>query len=107
MNKLAPFLWFNDNAEEAAAFYLSVFPHARKLNELRRMGRRLAELGAVLFTTATEPTAISACVDDFFAIEARRGKKTKRAHDPPVPGTGSSQTCGLPSQLAMAAPRGK
>ncbi len=29
MNKLAPFLWFNDNAEDAANFYLNVFPHAR------------------------------------------------------------------------------
>lgn len=38
MNKLAPFLWFNDNAEEAAEFYLSVFPHARKLGELRSQG---------------------------------------------------------------------
>jgi predicted 3-demethylubiquinone-9 3-methyltransferase (glyoxalase superfamily) len=28
MNKLAPFLWFNDNAEEAAELYLSVFPRA-------------------------------------------------------------------------------
>ncbi len=26
MNKVAPFLWFNDNAEEAAEFYLSIFP---------------------------------------------------------------------------------
>ena len=34
-NKLAPFLWFNDNAEAAAEFYLSVFPHARKLDEVR------------------------------------------------------------------------
>ena len=38
MNKLAPFLWFNDNAEEAAEFYLSVFAHARKLAELRSKG---------------------------------------------------------------------
>jgi predicted 3-demethylubiquinone-9 3-methyltransferase (glyoxalase superfamily) len=38
MNKLAPFLWFNDNAEEAAEFYLRVFPHARKLDELRSKG---------------------------------------------------------------------
>jgi predicted 3-demethylubiquinone-9 3-methyltransferase (glyoxalase superfamily) len=38
MNKLAPFLWFNDNAEEAANFYLGVFPHARKLGELRSKG---------------------------------------------------------------------
>ncbi len=35
MNKITPFLWFNDNAEAAAAFYLSVFPNSRKLNELR------------------------------------------------------------------------
>ena len=38
MNKLAPFLWFNDNAEQAAEFYLSVFPHARKLGEVRSKG---------------------------------------------------------------------
>ena len=38
MNKLAPFLWFNDNAEEAAEFYLGAFPHARKLDELRSNG---------------------------------------------------------------------
>ena len=37
-SKLAPFLWFNDNAEEAAEFYLSVFPHARKVKELRSKG---------------------------------------------------------------------
>ncbi len=38
MHKLAPFLWFNDNAEEAAEFYLSVFPHASKLGEVRSRG---------------------------------------------------------------------
>lgn len=37
-SKLAPFLWFNDTAEEAAEFYLSVFPHARKVKELRSKG---------------------------------------------------------------------
>ena len=38
MNKVSPFLWFNDNAEEAAEFYLSVFPHARKIAEMRSKG---------------------------------------------------------------------
>jgi predicted 3-demethylubiquinone-9 3-methyltransferase (glyoxalase superfamily) len=39
MAKMTPFLWFHDNnAEEAAAFYLSVFPAARKVNELRSSG---------------------------------------------------------------------
>lgn len=35
MNKITPFLWFNDNAEEAANFYLSVFPDSKKLGEMR------------------------------------------------------------------------
>jgi predicted 3-demethylubiquinone-9 3-methyltransferase (glyoxalase superfamily) len=38
MNKLTPFLWFNDNAEDAALFYLSVFPDAKKLAEVRSTG---------------------------------------------------------------------
>ena len=38
MNKITPFLWFNDNAEEAAEFYLSVFPEAKKISELRSSG---------------------------------------------------------------------
>ena len=35
MNKITPFLWFNANAEEAADFYLSIFPNGRKVRELR------------------------------------------------------------------------
>jgi len=35
MNKITPFLWFNDNAEAAAEYYLALFPNSRKLNELR------------------------------------------------------------------------
>jgi len=35
MNKISPFLWFNDDAEAAADFYCSVFPHAKKMNEMR------------------------------------------------------------------------
>ena len=38
MNKVSPFLWFNDNAEEAAEFYLSAFPHSRKVGEVRSKG---------------------------------------------------------------------
>jgi predicted 3-demethylubiquinone-9 3-methyltransferase (glyoxalase superfamily) len=28
MQKITPFLWFNDQAEEAAAFYCSVFENS-------------------------------------------------------------------------------
>lgn len=38
MNKITPFLWFNNNAEEAAEFYLSIFPQGKKLAELRSSG---------------------------------------------------------------------
>lgn len=41
----------------------------RRLKELRRIGRRLADLGAVLFTTATEPVAVTAAFEDFLAAE--------------------------------------
>lgn len=35
MQKITPFLWFNNNAEEAVAFYLSVFRNARAGRVLR------------------------------------------------------------------------
>ena len=35
MPKITPFLWFDKNAEEAVAFYLSVFPNSRRTSELR------------------------------------------------------------------------
>jgi predicted 3-demethylubiquinone-9 3-methyltransferase (glyoxalase superfamily) len=47
MPTLAPFLWFNDNAEEAATFYLSVFPHARKLSEVRSCNDESYRIGTL------------------------------------------------------------
>jgi predicted 3-demethylubiquinone-9 3-methyltransferase (glyoxalase superfamily) len=38
MPQITPFLWFNDNAEDAAAFYLSLFPGSKVLHELRSSG---------------------------------------------------------------------
>ena len=35
MQKITPFLWFNDNAEEAVKFYVSIFPNSRIVNESR------------------------------------------------------------------------
>jgi CelD/BcsL family acetyltransferase involved in cellulose biosynthesis len=42
----------------------------RRHRELRRIGRRLADLGAILFTAATEPPAVAAAIEDFFVLEA-------------------------------------
>jgi CelD/BcsL family acetyltransferase involved in cellulose biosynthesis len=43
---------------------------SRRHKELRRLGRRLADLGAVLFTAADEPADVAAAIEDFFVIEA-------------------------------------
>jgi len=43
---------------------------ARKHKELRRIGRRLAESGALLFTAATEPSAVAVAAEDFLGLEA-------------------------------------
>ncbi|SRR5260370_27222895 len=37
MRNISPFLWFNDNAEEAANFYVSIFPNSR-VKEVSRYG---------------------------------------------------------------------
>jgi predicted 3-demethylubiquinone-9 3-methyltransferase (glyoxalase superfamily) len=36
--KITTFLWFNDNAEDAARFYTSIFPNS-KINNISRWGR--------------------------------------------------------------------
>jgi CelD/BcsL family acetyltransferase involved in cellulose biosynthesis len=43
---------------------------ARRLKELRRIGRRLSDLGALLFTTARDHAAVAAAADEFLALEA-------------------------------------
>ena len=35
MQKITPFLWFDDNAEEAVQFYMSVFPHSKLVHVTR------------------------------------------------------------------------
>lgn len=38
MPTITPFLWFNTEAEDAANFYLSIFPDAKKISEMRSNG---------------------------------------------------------------------
>ena len=46
--RITPFLWFNNNAEEAANFYLSVFPNGKRLNELRASEAGPGPKGSIL-----------------------------------------------------------
>jgi CelD/BcsL family acetyltransferase involved in cellulose biosynthesis len=45
-----------------------------KHKELRRGVRRLGEVGAILFTTATAPSAVAAALEGFFKLESRGWK---------------------------------
>ncbi len=47
-SRITPFLWFNSNAEEAVAFYLSIFPNSRRVGELRNTGDAPGPKGGVL-----------------------------------------------------------
>jgi CelD/BcsL family acetyltransferase involved in cellulose biosynthesis len=52
------------------SYYIERALGVRKLKELRRLVRRLGDLGALLFTTATDPIAVDAGAEDFLALEA-------------------------------------
>ena len=46
--KTTPFLWFNDNAEEAAKFYVSVFKNSKILSVTRWPKEALGKQGTVM-----------------------------------------------------------
>ena len=47
-SRITPFLWFNDNAEEAADFYVSVFKNSRRLDGLKSSTDTSVPKGKVL-----------------------------------------------------------
>jgi CelD/BcsL family acetyltransferase involved in cellulose biosynthesis len=56
--------------EAERADYLQLALSSRRLKELRRIGRRLGELGALLFAATTEAPALDAALEDFLTLEA-------------------------------------
>ncbi|MBV8298590.1 MAG: VOC family protein [Candidatus Eremiobacteraeota bacterium] len=49
MQRIVPFLWFDDNAEEAARFYVSIFPNSKIDGDVSRYDDEgLAEPGSVM-----------------------------------------------------------
>jgi predicted 3-demethylubiquinone-9 3-methyltransferase (glyoxalase superfamily) len=46
--RITPFLWFDQNAEEAVDFYLTVFKNSRRLSELRSPSQTTVPEGKVL-----------------------------------------------------------
>ena len=52
------------------ADYIERSLSGRRLKELRRIGRRLAEFGALMFTATADLDALDAVLDDFLMVEA-------------------------------------
>ena len=48
MQKITPFLWFDDNAEEAVNFYVSIFPNSQIIKTVRYTGAGPGPAGAVM-----------------------------------------------------------
>ncbi|NYF78937.1 VOC family protein [Granulicella arctica] len=46
--RITPFLWFDQNAEEAVNFYLTVFKNSRRLSELRSPSQTTVSEGKIL-----------------------------------------------------------
>jgi predicted 3-demethylubiquinone-9 3-methyltransferase (glyoxalase superfamily) len=51
MQKITPFLWFDNQAEEAARFYTSIFKNSRVIETMRRGSSGPGEAGAVMSVT--------------------------------------------------------
>lgn len=47
-SRITPCLWFDQNAEEAVDFYISVFPNSRRISELRNTGDAPGPKGGIL-----------------------------------------------------------
>ncbi len=55
-------------------FYVERTLGQHRHKELRRYVRRLGDIGALLFTTATEPETVAGAIEDFFKLETRGWK---------------------------------
>jgi CelD/BcsL family acetyltransferase involved in cellulose biosynthesis len=55
-------------------FYVERTVGQHRHKELRRYVRRLGDIGALLFTTATEPETVARAIEDFFKLETRGWK---------------------------------
>src|ERR1700730_11978124 len=75
-----PFVDFNTHQraqllpDDDRLFYVERTLGQHRHKELRRYVRRLGDIGALLFTTATEQEPIAAALADFFTLESRGWK---------------------------------
>jgi CelD/BcsL family acetyltransferase involved in cellulose biosynthesis len=86
-------------------FYVERTLGQHRHKELRRYVRRLGDVGALLFTTATEREAVAAAIEDFFTLELRgwKGKAgTAAVLDDDVHGFITAAVAGLAAEGKVA-----
>jgi len=86
-------------------FYVERTVGQHRHKELRRYVRRLGDIGALLFTTATEPEAVAAAIADFFTLESRgwKGKAgTAAVMDDDIHGFITAAVAGLAAEGKVA-----
>ena len=105
MPKITPFLWFEGQAEEAAAFYTSLFSNSR-IDEIHRSPAdnpsvREGEVLTVDFTVAGQPFIALNGGPDFkfneaisFSIDCQDQDEVDRLWDALIEGGGEHSVCG-------------
>ena len=86
-------------------FYVERTLGRHRHKELRRYVRRLGDIGALLFTTATEQEAVGVAIEDFFTLELRgwKGKAgTAAVLDDDVHGFITAAVAGLAAEGKVA-----
>jgi CelD/BcsL family acetyltransferase involved in cellulose biosynthesis len=89
-------------------FYVERTLGQHRHKELRRYVRRLGDIGALLFTTATEPEPVAGAIEDFFKLESRgwKGKAgTAAVLDDDVHGFITAAVAGLAAEGKVAVNR--
>src|ERR1700678_1650535 len=79
MSQIIPFLWFDDKAEEAVNFYVSIFKNA-KIDNIRRYGDAGPGTSGAVMTIEFQLDG-----QDFMALNG--GDAAGRAAEAPVPGS--------------------
>jgi CelD/BcsL family acetyltransferase involved in cellulose biosynthesis len=90
------------------SLYVEQAMSQRRRKELRRVVRRLGDVGAILFTTAIDPTRVAAALDDFLTLEARGWKGqagTAAAHHDHIRGFMQAAVNGLAAHGQVAIDR--
>jgi len=96
--KITPFLWFKDQAEEAVAFYLSVFPGSKKTGEFRGPDGKVItasfELGGLTFVALNGNAEFAFTKATSFAVKCKDQAEIDALWDKLLSSGGKEVACG-------------